>query len=188
MKEWIRDILIAVAVAVVIMQFIKPTIVKEHSMEPTLYENNYIFLSKQQYRFSDVKHGQIVVFRSDMETENGEEKLLIKRIIAVPGDKLAISDGNVYLNGEPFVESYTKEAFTTGHVEEMEIPEGKVFVMGDNRQNSLDSRDGRVGLVNIDQILGMAFFRVFPFDQFGLLSIKEPDLQQSAVAESAPGP
>ncbi|MDR0570847.1 MAG: signal peptidase I [Clostridiales Family XIII bacterium] len=169
MKEWIRDILIAVAVALLIMQFIKPTIVKEHSMEPTLYENNYIFLSKQQYRFSDIKHGQIVVFHSNLESEDGKEKLLIKRVIAVPGDELEITGGAVYLNGEMLKEDYIKEQYTIGYVGDMMIPEGKVFVMGDNRQNSFDSRNPDVGLVSEDKIIGMAFLRVFPFNQFGLL-------------------
>jgi signal peptidase I len=170
MKEWIRDILIAVAVAVLIMQFIKPTIVKEHSMEPTLYANNYIFLSKQQYTFSEVKRGQIIVFTSNMETEEGAKKLLIKRVIGIPGDIIAISDGAVYLNGSPITEDYIKEPFTTGYVEETEIPDGKVFVMGDNRQSSLDSRYDSVGLVATDDIVGMAVFRVFPFNQFGRLT------------------
>ncbi|MDR2087813.1 MAG: signal peptidase I [Clostridiales Family XIII bacterium] len=170
MKEWIRDIVIAVAVAVLVMQFIKPTIVKEHSMEPTLYENNYIFLSKQQYTFADIKHGEIVVFRSNIETENGADKLLIKRVIALPGDKISISDGSVYLNGEPLAEPYIKEPFTSGYVEELTVPEGKVFVMGDNRQRSLDSRNDSLGLVSTDTIIGMAVFRVFPFSSFGFIN------------------
>jgi signal peptidase I len=170
MKEWIRDIIIAVAVAVLVMQFIKPTIVKEHSMEPTLYENNYIFLSKQQYTFADIKHGQIVVFRSNIETENGVDKLLIKRVIALPGDTISISEGAVYLNGKLLSESYIKEPFTSGYVEEITVPAGKAFVMGDNRQQSLDSRSDQVGLISTDKIIGMAVFRVFPFNQFGLLN------------------
>ncbi|MDR2131829.1 MAG: signal peptidase I [Clostridiales Family XIII bacterium] len=170
MKEWIRDIIIAVAVAVLVMQFIKPTIVKEHSMEPTLYENNYIFLSKQQYTFADIKRGEIVVFRSSIETENGADKLLIKRVIALPGDTISISDGSVYLNGEVLVEPYIKEPFTNGYVEELTVPEGKVFVMGDNRQRSLDSRNESVGLISTSTIIGMAVFRVFPFNSFGFIN------------------
>jgi signal peptidase I len=169
MKEWIRDIIIAVAVAVLVMQFIKPTIVKEHSMEPTLYENNYIFLSKQQYTFADIEHGQIIVFRSNIETESGAEKLLIKRVIGLPGDTLSILDGSVYLNGKIIDEPYTKDDFTSGYVEEITIPEDRVFVMGDNRQQSLDSRSESVGLIPTDKIIGMAVFRVFPFNQFGRL-------------------
>ncbi|MDR1245400.1 MAG: signal peptidase I [Clostridiales Family XIII bacterium] len=169
MKEWIRDIIIAVAVAVLVMQFIKPTIVKEHSMEPTLYENNYIFLSKQQYTFADIEHGQIVVFRSNIETENGVDKLLIKRVIALPGDTLSISEGAVYLNGKLIDEPYIKEPFTSGYVEEITIPDGSIFVMGDNRQQSLDSRSDSVGLISTDKVIGMAVFRIFPFNQFGRL-------------------
>jgi len=170
MKEWIRDIIIAIAVALLIMQFIKPTIVKEHSMEPTLYENNYIFLSKQQYRFSDIKQGQIIVFHSDIETETGDEKLLIKRVVAIPGDSLTITNGAVFLNGKLLLEDYIKEQYTMGYLEDVVVPENKVFVMGDNRQNSMDSRDPKVGLIDNDKIVGMAFFRVFPFDKFGFLN------------------
>ena len=170
MKEWIRDIIIAVAVALLIMQFIKPTIVKEHSMEPTLYENNYIFLSKQQYRFSDIKHGQIIVFHSNVETETGEDKLLIKRVVGSPGDKISITGGAVFINGEQINEDYIKEPYTTGYVDELLVPEDAVFVMGDNRQNSMDSRDPRVGLVPKNKIVGMAFLRVFPFNKIGLLN------------------
>jgi len=169
MKEWIRDIIIAVAVALLIMQFIKPTIVKEHSMEPTLYENNYIFLSKQQYRFTDIKYGQIIVFHSNIETETGEDKLLIKRVIAAPGDKISITSGAVFVNGEQLQENYIKEQYTTGFVEETLVPTDAVFVMGDNRQNSMDSRDPRVGFIPKDRIVGMAFLRVFPFNKMGLL-------------------
>lgn len=169
MKEWIRDILIAIVVAIIIMQFIKPTIVKEHSMEPTLYENNYIFLSKQAYLFGDVKQSDIVVFHTDMETSEGKEKLLIKRVIGVPGDVISVKDGVVTRNGKILQESYILENYTTGTVNEVEVPEGHIFVMGDNRQNSMDSRDERVGFIEIDDIVGRAFFRIYPFGDFGIL-------------------
>jgi signal peptidase I len=138
-------------------------------MEPTLYENNYIFLSKQQYTFADMKHGQIVVFRSNIETENGVDKLLIKRVIALAGDTLSISEGSVYLNGKQIDEPYIAEPFTSGYIEDFTIPDGMIFVMGDNRQHSLDSRNDSVGLISTDKVIGMAIFRVFPFNQFGRL-------------------
>lgn len=169
MKEWIRDILIAVVVAVIVMQFIKPTIVKEHSMEPTLYENNYIFLSKQQYRFGELRRGDIVVFHTSMETNNGGEKLLIKRVIGMQGDVISIRDGVVIRNGEALEEEYTLNNHTAGEMEEVTVPEEKIFVMGDNRQNSMDSRDEQVGFVETKDIIGKAFFRVFPFNKFGFL-------------------
>ena len=97
MKEWIKDILIAIVIAVVVIQFIKPTIVKESSMEPNFYENDYLFVSKQSYRFSEPKRGDVVVFHSSLVQENGDEKLLIKRVIGLPGETIDISDGKVYI-------------------------------------------------------------------------------------------
>lgn len=167
MKEWIKDILIAVVVAVIIMQFIKPTIVKETSMQPTLYENNYIFLSKQSYRFGAPEQGDIVVFHSNLKTQTGKEKLLIKRIIGLPGDTVMIKDGKVHINGKELEEKYILEPFTPGFVEEIVIPENSLFVMGDNRSNSTDSRDPDVSYVKVDDIVGKAVFRVYPFNDLG---------------------
>lgn len=169
MKEWIKDIVIAIIIAVIIMQFIKPTIVKETSMQPTLYENNYIFLSKQSYRFNEPKAGDIIVFHTELKTDSGKEKLLIKRVIGIPGDMITIKEGKVYINEKPIDEPYTLEPYTSGTIENLEIPEGSLFVMGDNRQNSADSRDPSVGLVKTDKIVGKAVFRLFPFNKIGLI-------------------
>ena len=95
--------------------------------------------------------------------------LLIKRIIGLPGDKISVSDGVVYRNGEALVEDYTMEGFTTGEVAEMVVPEGEMFVMGDNRTVSLDSRSEEVGCVDMEEILGKAVFRLYPFDKIGRL-------------------
>lgn len=167
MKEWIRDIAIAIVIALVITQFIKPTIVKEKSMQPTLYENNYVLLNKQAYLFGEPDYKDIVVFHSDLKTESGKEKLLIKRIIGLPGDTIQVMDGEVYKNDTILDEPYIKEQFTSGNVAEMEIPEGYMFVMGDNRQNSADSRDPSIGCVEIDQIVGKAFVKLYPFNDMG---------------------
>lgn len=169
MKGWIKDIIIAALIALLVMTFIKPTIVKESSMEPTLYANNYLFLSKQAYRFSEPKQGDIVVFHTDLTTSDGQEKLLIKRIIALPGDVITISGGSVYVNSELINEPYIMGPDTVGYIENLEIPEGKVFAMGDNRAVSIDSRDDRVGCVPIDLIVGKAFLRLYPFNKMGLL-------------------
>ncbi|MDD2296146.1 MAG: signal peptidase I [Eubacteriales bacterium] len=167
-KEWIKDILVAVVVSIVILQFIKPTIVREHSMENTLKENDYILVSRQAYAlFGDPESGDIVVFRSALKTPAGKDKLLVKRIIAVPGDTVAIEDGWVILNGEALEEPYTKDGYTASELEEVTVPEGYLFAMGDNRQNSMDSRDSRVGMIPLEDVLGKAFFRLYPFDHIG---------------------
>jgi len=168
MRVWIRDIAIAILIAFVIMQFIKPTIVKESSMQPTLYANNYIFLSKQAYTlFGDPEQGDIIVFHTDLTTDDGQEKLLIKRIIGLPGDTVRIMDGSVYVNDELLNEPYIFEPETTGTVDNLLVPEGSLFVMGDNRRVSKDSRISEVGLVAIDQIVGKAVFRLYPFNEIG---------------------
>lgn len=168
MKEFIKDVVIAVVVAVVILQFIKPTIVKESSMEPTLWENNYIILSKQAYTFGKPERGDIVVFHTDLKTADGKEKLLIKRIIGLPGETISIADGNVYIDGQLLDEPYIKNP-TTGYIEELLIPEGEIFAMGDNREVSKDSRSDDVGCIDIDKILGKAVIRLYPFNQITLL-------------------
>lgn len=168
-KEWIKDIAIAVVVGLLIIQFVKPTIVKEHSMEATLHENDYIFLSKQSYLFKEPKSGDIIVFHTHLKTADGKEKLLVKRVIGVPGDTISIQDGAVYRNGQVLDEPYTLEGYTGGYMEEITVPEKSLFVMGDNRQNSIDSRDPSVGCISEDQIVGKAFFRLYPFNAIGLI-------------------
>ncbi|MCR5481264.1 MAG: signal peptidase I [Clostridia bacterium] len=163
--EWVKDIVIAIIIAVLVMQFIKPTIVKESSMEPTLYANNYLFLSKQSYTFSEPERGDIVVFHTSLTTADGKEKLLIKRVIGLPGDEISISEGQVYINGEAINEPYIKDGFTPGYVEPLVVPEDSLFVMGDNRVVSIDSRSETVGCIKISAIVGKAFLRLYPFDQ-----------------------
>ena len=168
MKAFLKDVLIAIAIAVLIIQFIKPTIIKESSMQPTLYENNYILLSKQSYNlFGDPEYGDVIVFHSDIEAVNGEKKDLIKRIIGLPGDEITVKDGVVYRNEVPLTEDYLMEDYTTGTVEAYQVPEGMMFVMGDNRRVSLDSRSEDIGAVPMDEILGKAVWKVYPFNEFG---------------------
>lgn len=171
-KEWVKDIVIAVVIGLIIVQFIRPTVVKEHSMEGTLHENDYIFLNLQAYRFGEPKSGDIIVFHSDLTTAAGKEKLLIKRIIGLPGDTISISGGSVYRNGVALEEPYTLEGYTDGEMEEITVPEDCIFVMGDNRQNSIDSRDPSVGCVSMDRVMGKAFFRLFPFNSIGTLGLE----------------
>ena len=175
MKEFIKDLIIALAIVVAITFVIKPTIVKETSMEPNLYENNYLFVYKLAYVTKDhPQHGDIIVFKSDIDKDDGSgKKLLIKRVIAVEGDTIAVHDDEVYRNGELLEEDYImNEEFdsgTPGEVDEFTIPEDEVFVMGDHRTVSLDSREPEVGTVDEDAIVGKAVLRIFPFGDFGRL-------------------
>ncbi len=171
MKEFIKDIAIALVIVIAITLIIKPTIVKESSMEPTLYENNYLFVNKLAYFTKDhPDYGDIIIFKSDIDKDDGSgKKILIKRVIAVENDVVTVSEGNVYRNGIKLDESYTLEGFTSGDIKDYAVPENEVFVMGDNRGVSLDSRSGEVGTISEDSIIGKAFFRLYPFSEIGLL-------------------
>ncbi len=171
MKELIKDIIIALVIVAAITIVIKPTIVKESSMEPTLYENNYLLVNKLAYITADhPDYGDIIVFESDIDKEDGSgKKLLIKRVIGVENDIISISDGVVYRNGTALSEPYTLEGYTSGDVYNYRVPQDQVYVMGDNRSISLDSRAEEVGTVSEDDIVGKAFIRLYPFSQIGLL-------------------
>ncbi len=164
-KDWLKDIAIAIIIAFIVLQFIKPTVVREKSMEPTLHANDYLFLSKQAYRFSEPERGDIIVFRSDLELENGKKKFLIKRVIGLPGETITIQGGEVFINGKKLNEKYLNGIQTEGTVTNLKIGTDSIFVMGDNRGNSLDSRDPSVGCINMDRILGKAFVRLYPFSE-----------------------
>ncbi len=168
MVEWVQTIVVSLVIALIITTFIKPTIVKNCSMSPTLEENDFLIINRLLYKRGTPERGDIVVFRSNLKTETGRQKLLIKRVIAIPGDEIVIKDGKIYLNGSKLEENYIESEYTMGDID-LVIPENEVFVMGDNRSNSLDSRDGILGLVDFNTIMGKAFIRLFPFSRIGLL-------------------
>lgn len=163
--EWIRDIIIALLIAGTILLFFKPIVVKQESMQPTFYSNDYVIVSRQAYNlFGDVERGDVIVFKSDLVDENGEQKHLIKRVIAVGGDTIEIRDGYVYLNGEMLDETYVAEEGISGEMGSVTVEEGKMFVMGDNRRVSQDSRSPELGQVEESSIVGKVVLRIYPFD------------------------
>ena len=164
---WVRDICIAIVLAFVISMFITPTIVREHSMDDTLHNNDYLILWKMAYKIGQPEYGDIVVFRSDLLDDEGNTKLLIKRVVAVGGDTVAVKDGYVYRNGQKLEEVYTKDGYTNGGIDETVVPEGELFLLGDNRIVSVDSRDPSVGFVEESRLVGKAVLRLYPFDQIG---------------------
>ncbi|MGI6722549.1 MAG: signal peptidase I [Anaerovoracaceae bacterium] len=165
-KSLITDIIIVVVIVLAVTAFMKPIIVKQTSMTPTLQENNYIFLSRQAYRFGEPKRGQIVVF--PIKTAAGKE-LFIKRVIGLPGDVIDIHDGKVYVNGKKEDQSFTRDGYTPGYVRDFKVPAGRIYVMGDNRVDSVDSRYKEVGTRKISEVTGVAVLRVWPLSEFGIL-------------------
>lgn len=166
--EWSKIIVTALIFAFIITQFIRPTLVRGESMYPTLEENDYLIINRITYKIGNPKHGDIIVFSTDLKQENGEDKDLVKRVIAVEGDHIKIEDSKVYINDKLMEEAYIHEEYTEGSTDII-IPENKVFAMGDNREESLDSRYEEVGLVDEEDIMGKVMIRLFPFNKIGTI-------------------
>ena len=129
----------------------KPVVVRQTSMYPTLHDRDYVFI----VRTGNYTYGDIVVFNSaELRQDN-----LVKRIIGLPGDHVAIRGGSVYLNGEELPEEYLAPNVTTDDFMELTVSEGCVFLLGDNRPVSIDSR--AFGEVPMDTILGEVTLRLF---------------------------
>lgn len=172
--EFSKTILVAVVIALLITSFVKPTLVKGHSMAPTIEPNNYILINKVPYLVGGPDYGDIVVFKANVLSEKGEEKDLIKRVVALEGDEIVITQGQVFRNDMLLSETYLESSSSSGDMDAEVVPENSVFVMGDNRQNSLDSRDPAIGMVPISSILGRADLRLYPFDKMGMVNkVKE---------------
>lgn len=142
------------------------------SMVPTLHSGDYLITEKISYRFRDPKHGEIIVLKNPRD----ESQDFIKRIIAVPGDTLKISNGSVFVNGQLIKENYLplgistrSGAFIQGG-DTIKAGSNQYFVFGDNREHSSDSREW--GAVTKEEIVGRAFFRYFPIRDIGLLTGK----------------
>jgi signal peptidase I len=163
MRQWIRDIGLALLIVLAITTFIKPTIVHGTSMNPTLQDGDYLLVSKQTYTFEEPERGEIIIF-----PVGEDNKLYIKRVIGLPGDVITIKNGEVYVNGKVDAQNYTLDGYTSGNVDELVVPDGEVFVLGDNRLNSIDSRE--IGTQEIEDVKGVAFVRLWPPAAFGKLN------------------
>lgn len=164
-KDWVVSILVAVILAFFIRYFIVELyMVEGPSMRPTLLNAERLVVNKFIYRFKAPERGDVLVFQYPRDTSRD----FIKRVIGVPGDTIEIKDGKVFLNGQLQNESYILEK-TRGSYPLSTVPEGTVFVMGDNRNNSEDSRFKDVGFVSRNLIKGKAVLVFWPFDQLKTL-------------------
>ncbi|MFB5066506.1 MAG: signal peptidase I [Candidatus Wallacebacter cryptica] len=169
LREWIETIVGAAVLTAFIIIFIAQSFVVDgSSMMPTLENNQRLLVDKLTYRFREPRHGDIVVFKYPA---NPKEEF-IKRVIAVPGDAVAIAGGKVYVNGVVIEEDYIAETTIRGFNPHI-VPEGHYFVLGDNRNNSLDSRDPRVGFVPRENIVGRAIWSYWPLDRIHIFRMPE---------------
>ena len=161
-------IVIVLVLAFVVIHFIgQRTQVSGPSMIPALEDKDNLIVDKLSYRFRDPSRFDIVVFPYYYE----EETYYIKRIIGLPGETVQLDNGSIYINGEVLQETYGKEATQDSGIAENPIVLGddEYFVMGDNRNESKDSRDPSVGNIKRADIIGRAWVRIWPFSKFGVL-------------------
>ncbi len=164
-KDWVISILIAVVLAFFIRYFVVELyLVDGPSMRPTLQSRERLVVNKFIYRFRAPERGEVLVFRYPKDPSRD----FIKRVIAVPGDTIEIKDGRVFVNqqlmNEPYILSKTRGDYPLATV-----PAGHIFVMGDNRNNSEDSRFADVGFVPYELVKGKAVLVFWPVDEFKTL-------------------
>ncbi|HLR62895.1 MAG TPA: signal peptidase I [Lentibacillus sp.] len=177
-KRYFRKIMPVILFALVLAIIFRSNlfasyIVNGESMEPTLYDGNLLMVNKVVYNLTDIERFDIVVFHAD------EQDDYVKRVVGLPGDEIVYKDDKLYINGEyieePFLkrfrkmsdkEPYTKDFTLEGVTGKTEVPEGKLFVMGDNRGESLDSRE--IGFVNAETIVGKVDVKYWPFSEMQL--------------------
>ena len=166
----IKDYIIIVVAVILIRSFIvTPAVVDGASMDDTLKDGQLIIINKINYRFNDPKRFQIVVVKNEKESDK-----IIKRIIGLPGETVKIDDdGNIYINGELLEEYYGREVIEDPGMalNEITLGEDEYFCLGDNRNNSIDSRFEQVGCVKEKDILGHVFVGLSPW--------RNPDREQA---------
>lgn len=190
-RSWILSVLVALCIVSVVNSKVFAKVqVQQSSMENTLYNNQQLIVDKFSYNFTSPERGDIIIFLRDEEKGNiiedtmelvksvggnndfAERTRLVKRVIGIPGDEVDIKDGKVYLNGEELNKTYIKgKTNEADGIKEMDVKfpiiveEDKLFVLGDNREGSKDSR--HFGLIDNNQVEGKVKFRVYPFDEMG---------------------
>jgi signal peptidase I len=180
LRELVEVVVLAVILYFGISFAVQAVHVEGLSMFATLDDNDYLIANKIDYRLHAPQRGDIIILRPP--TDNSKD--FIKRIIALPGERLLISDGFVYINGHKLDEPYLPEAWVTlnnlygpdGTV----VPPNEYFVMGDNRNRSQDSRT--FGFIGRDRIDGRAWFRIWPLNHFGNIYAQFPNLETGTIS------
>jgi signal peptidase I len=162
--ELLESIIIAVLLALIIRFFLfEPFFIPSGSMEPTLQIGDKIIVNKIVYRFQEPKRGDIMVFKYPLDPARD----YIKRVIGLPGEKLEIKDSVIYINDQPIEEEYLPSNSNSANFGPVNIPENAYFMMGDNRNNSQDSRVW--GTLPNNYIIGKALAVFWPVNRIGVL-------------------
>ena len=161
-------VVVVVGITFLIIHYVgQRTYVSGSSMENTLSDGDNLIVDKITYRFSDPKRYDIIVFPYQYE----ENTYFIKRIIGLPGETVQIVDGIIYIDGEALQESYGRDVMKNSGLaaDPVTLGEAEYIVLGDNRNDSTDSRDPSVGKIPRDRIIGRAWVRIWPLSKIGIL-------------------
>jgi signal peptidase I len=164
-RYWLRDLILSLLFAFIVIVFLyQPVQVEGTSMMPHLYDHERIFINKFLYRFEPIHRGDIVVFRYPLDPS----KSYIKRVIGLPGERISIRDGRVFIDGNPLADNYVPASYLDHDNDPVTyVPPGQYYVLGDHRESSNDSRVW--GTVDRRFIYGKAVFIYWPLDQAGAL-------------------
>lgn len=166
--SWTLYIIIILVVTFLLVHFVgQRTTVNGISMYPTLNDGDSLIVDKISYQFSNPKRFDIVVFPFRYQ----KDTYYIKRVIGLPGETVQITDGVIYINGQPLEENYGWETIEKGGLasEPITLGEEEYFLLGDNRNSSSDSREPSVGNVSKSSIIGKAWIRIWPLSEFGFV-------------------
>ena len=166
--EWLVLIAASLAVALVVRGFlIQAFYIPSESMVPTLVKNDRVLVNKLSYKLHDVHRGDIVVFKAPPGAATAQVKDLIKRVVGLPGETIEGRNGNIFINGKPLDEPYLPPDVRSRDFPPEKIPPDKIYVLGDNRQDSRDSTFFHA--IDEDAIVGRAFVKIWPLNDLGLL-------------------
>jgi signal peptidase I len=184
LRELVETIVLSLVIFLLIRQVVQNYRIESHSMQPNFQEGQFILVNKLAYKLGTPTRGEVIVFHNP---QNPDEDY-IKRLIGLPGDTLEIHDQQVFINNKPLPQPYQINAFPPGYTYgPMTVPPSHLFVMGDNRPNSRDSRFPEVGPIPEELVVGKAWLRVWPFSVFGLVPHYELEPGASASVSAATG-
>jgi signal peptidase I len=166
--EWLVLVAASLAVALVVRGFlIQAFYIPSESMVPTLVKNDRVLVNKLSYKLHDVHRGDIVVFKAPPGAATAQVKDLIKRVVGLPGETIEGRNGNIFINDKPLDEPYLPPDVRSRDFPPEKIPPDKIYVLGDNRQDSRDSTFFHA--VDENAIVGRAFVKIWPLNDLGLL-------------------
>ena len=166
--EWLVLVAASLAVALIVRGFlIQAFYIPSESMVPTLVKNDRVLVNKLSYKLHDVHRGDVVVFDAPPGAATAQVKDLIKRVVGLPGETIEGRNGSIFINGKPLDEPYLPPDVRSRDFPPAKVPPAKIWVLGDNRQDSRDSTF--FGAITEHSIVGRAFVKIWPLNDLGLL-------------------